>query len=43
VLGDMKFQERGNTDHVKITKNVGASTNTIDATITGEIVSESGH
>ncbi len=42
VLGPIEMRNGGDTLHVKHTTTLGASKNTIDATVIGKIVSESG-
>jgi hypothetical protein len=42
VLGDLVFQERGDTEHILRTKKLGQSTNKVDVNLTGTIVSGNG-
>jgi hypothetical protein len=42
VLGDFEFDENGGTKQITRSQPFGPTKNTIDATVTGEIVSESG-
>lgn len=42
VLGPVEVRAEGDSIHVKLTKSLGQSKNVIDATVTAEIVSESG-
>jgi hypothetical protein len=40
VLGTVQLQPRGSEERVRLTKTLGQSTNKIDATVKGEIISE---
>ena len=40
VLGTVQLQPRGGEERVRLTKTLGQSTNKIDATVKGEIISE---
>lgn len=40
VLGDLVFPERGDTQHIQRSKSISITTNVLDATVTGEIVSQ---
>jgi hypothetical protein len=40
VLGSVQLEPRGGEKRVRFTKVLGKSTNAIDATVTGEIISE---
>ena len=42
VLGLVDVNPAGDPVRVRLTKTLGASTNSIDATVTGKIVSDSG-
>ena len=42
VLGDLVFAAAGDQEHILRSKAIGPSTNKLDATVTGEIVSKSG-
>jgi hypothetical protein len=43
VLGPVEVGAKGGKVRVKLTKSIGQSKNAIDAIVSGEIVSESGH